>query len=131
MVYSVPDSVADRLDEYCLAFTEWLYASPHARKYRIGGGLCYNEADFISYLNRWIFPELSPRSWSGTWAGLTLISPFPSPGRTARSLTSDQPQQAGKRRQAPMLRMAFDISLAVSPRAGANHRVRRGRRGSG
>ena len=43
MVYSVPDSVADRLDEYCLAFTEWLYASPHARKYRIGGGLCYNE----------------------------------------------------------------------------------------
>ena len=78
MVYSVPDSVADRLDEYCLAFTEWLYASPHARKYRIGGGLCYNEADFISYLNRWIFPE-QPSQLVRNLGWIDFGQPLPEP----------------------------------------------------
>ena len=58
MVYSVPDIVAENLQEYCLSFCDhWLSTSPHAEKYRVGGGYCYNEADFIAYLNRWVFPE--------------------------------------------------------------------------
>lgn len=57
-VYSVPDEVADDLDKYCMEFCcEWLKKSPHARKYRKGGGLLYNEEDFIEYLNKWIFPD--------------------------------------------------------------------------
>lgn len=58
MVYSVPDIVADNLEKYCMEFcTAWLQTSPHAKKYRVNGVLCYNEADFIEYLNKWIFPE--------------------------------------------------------------------------
>ena len=58
MVYSVPDTVADNLCSYCLEFcSKWLPTSPHAKKYRIGGGFCYNEADFIEYLNKWVFPD--------------------------------------------------------------------------
>ena len=57
-VYSVPDVVADNLNKYCIEFCDkWLRKSPHARKYRIGGGCCYAESDFIEYLNRWIFPD--------------------------------------------------------------------------
>ena len=58
-VYSVPDAVADHLEEYCLEFCcKWLPQSPHASKYRSeSGSLCYTEKDFIEYLNQWIFPE--------------------------------------------------------------------------
>ncbi len=57
-VYSVPNEVADNLEEYCNEFCcVWLVSSPHAKKYRKGGGLCYNEQDFIEYLNKYIFPE--------------------------------------------------------------------------
>ncbi len=58
-VYLVPDIVADNLREYCIQFcNKWLRSSPHAAKYRKGGGVvCYNEEDFIEYLNTWIFPE--------------------------------------------------------------------------
>ncbi len=57
-VYSVPDDVAEQLDRYCLHFcTKWLRTSPHAKKYRTARGICYNEEDFIEYLNRWVFPE--------------------------------------------------------------------------
>ena len=53
MVYPVPDIVADNLDEYCIEFCDkWLRTSPHAKKYRVNGVLCYNERDFIEYLNR-------------------------------------------------------------------------------
>ena len=56
MVYSVPDIVADNLDEYCIEFCDkWLRTSPHAKKYRVNGVLCYNERDFIEYLNRFRF----------------------------------------------------------------------------
>ncbi len=56
-VYAVPDEVADHLEAYCLEFcTKWLLTSPHAKKYRRKGGLCYNEEDFIHYLNSWLFP---------------------------------------------------------------------------
>lgn len=58
MVYSVPDKVAENLEQYCIDFCDkWLRTSPHAKKYRIKGGLCYNESDFIEYLNKWIFPD--------------------------------------------------------------------------
>lgn len=62
MLCLVPDAVAENLEDYCRAFAEnWLWQSPHARKYRrmLGGveGVVYTEADFIDYLNRWVFPE--------------------------------------------------------------------------
>lgn len=58
MVYSVPDKVAENLGKYCCAFCdEWLQTSPHAQKYRSKNGVCYNEGDFIDYLNTWVFPN--------------------------------------------------------------------------
>lgn len=58
MVYSVPDVVADNLNKYCIEFADkWLHTSPHAKKYRTKHGVCYNEADFIEYLNQWKFPN--------------------------------------------------------------------------
>ena len=57
-VYSVPDVVAENLAEYCIAFcNDWLRNSPDAEKYRHGSYVCYNEADFIEYLNTWVFPD--------------------------------------------------------------------------
>ena len=57
-VYSVPDVVAEDLHAYCMEFcTKWLRTSLHAEKYRMGGGFCYNEDDFIDYLNTWVFPD--------------------------------------------------------------------------
>ena len=57
-VYSVPDVVADNLSKYCIEFcTKWIRNSPHAKKYRIRGGVCYNEDDFIEYLNTYVFPK--------------------------------------------------------------------------
>ena len=36
-VYSVPDTVADNLEAYCLEFcNNWIWNSPHARKLRKG-----------------------------------------------------------------------------------------------
>ena len=62
MLYSVPDAVAGDLDGYCMEFCgEWLWKSPHAERYRrdLNGvtGVCYNEEDFILYLNQWVFPN--------------------------------------------------------------------------
>ena len=61
-VYSVPDAVADRLQEHGMEFCcNWLRHSPDAAKYRIDRGsyvgLCYTERDFIEYLNRYICEE--------------------------------------------------------------------------
>jgi len=58
-VYSVPDEVADNLRKYCIDFCDtWLRKSSDAKKYRIhGSGVCFNEKDFIEYLNKWIFPN--------------------------------------------------------------------------
>ncbi len=57
-VYLVPDSVAENLTAYCMEFcSEWLWTSPDAEQYRRDGYVCYNEADFIAYLNKWICPE--------------------------------------------------------------------------
>lgn len=58
VVYVVPDAVADHLEEYCLKFCcEWLWHSPDAEKYRTSRGVCYNEEDFIHYLNTYEFPK--------------------------------------------------------------------------
>ena len=57
-VYSVPDIVADNLSKYCIEFcTEWIWNSPYAKKYRICGVVCYDEDDFIEYLNTYVFPN--------------------------------------------------------------------------
>lgn len=55
MVYSVPNKVADNLEQYCLEFcTKWIRTNPN---YIINDVACYNETDFIEYLNKWIFPN--------------------------------------------------------------------------
>ena len=57
-VYLVPDVVANNLREYCIEFCDkWMRTSPNAKKYRMNGGYCFNEEDFIEYLNEYIFPE--------------------------------------------------------------------------
>ena len=57
-VYLVPDEVANNLKKYCIDFcNKWLYQSSYAKKYHIGGSVCYNEKDFIEYVNTWIFPN--------------------------------------------------------------------------
>lgn len=58
VIYSVPDVVADRLEEYCCEFCcRWLWNSPDAAGYRKNGLVCYTEKDFIDYLNKYKFPE--------------------------------------------------------------------------
>lgn len=58
VVYSVPDDVANKLRKYCMEFCDkWMKTSPQAKRYRIKGVYCYNEADFIEYLNEYVFPE--------------------------------------------------------------------------
>lgn len=58
IVYSVPDVVANDLRKYCIDFCDkWLKTSPYAKRYRINGVYCFNEADFIEYLNEYIFPD--------------------------------------------------------------------------
>ena len=57
-VYLVPDVVANKLREYCIDFCDkWMRTSPNAEKYRMNGGWCFNEEDFIEYLNEYVFPE--------------------------------------------------------------------------
>lgn len=57
-VYLVPNVVANNLREYCIDFCDkWMIISPNAEKYRMNGGYCFNEEDFIEYLNEYIFPE--------------------------------------------------------------------------
>lgn len=63
-VFTVPDRVADNLEHYCLEFcSNWLHKSPDAEKYRVKTGdtigVCYNEKDFIDYLNQYICEEQS------------------------------------------------------------------------
>lgn len=63
-VFSVPDKVADNLEQYCMEFCcNWLYKSTDAEKYRVKMGdvigVCYSEKDFINYLNQYICDEQS------------------------------------------------------------------------
>ena len=57
VMYLVPDEVANNLKKYCIEFCDvWIRKSPHAKRYRTSRGVCYNEEDFIDYLNNYIFP---------------------------------------------------------------------------
>ena len=63
-VYCVPDHVADNLEKYCLEFScRWLHESPDAATYRVKRCddivVCYNEKDFIAYLNQYVCDEPS------------------------------------------------------------------------
>lgn len=72
IIYLVPDIVADNLEKYCIEFCDdWLWHSPQAAKYRMGAGVCYSEADFIDYLNKYKFPnEKSAVVKNLGWTGL-------------------------------------------------------------
>lgn len=79
-VFTVPDKVADNLEQYCMEFCcNWLHKSPEAAKYRvkIGDtvGVCYCEKDFIEYLNRYICEEQSV--WVTTLAGVCAGDKLP------------------------------------------------------
>jgi len=60
-LYLVPEDVTNNLDKHLKKFWEWMQTNPNAEKYRIDCGnfisICYNESDFIQYLNTWIFPD--------------------------------------------------------------------------
>jgi len=61
-VYSVPDEVAADLRGWADRFREWMLHAPEAACYRRAFpsgaiGLCFNEEDFIAYLNNVIFPD--------------------------------------------------------------------------
>lgn len=58
-IYSVPDKVADNLDEYCLQYEQWWTKNPEAEKYytkKYGGFWTYLPEDFIEYMG-WTFPN--------------------------------------------------------------------------
>ena len=76
-VYSVPNVVADNLEEYCNEFCcVWLVNSPDAKMYRKKGCLMYNEEDFIDYINKYKFPnELSTFVENLGW--IDFDSPLP------------------------------------------------------
>ena len=58
VVYSVPDEVAHDLRKYCIEFCDkWMKTSPGAKRFRVKGGYCYSEEDFIDYLNTYVFPD--------------------------------------------------------------------------
>ena len=61
-IYSVPAEVAHNLQKYCLDFAaDWIWHGPESakflQKHRNQYVACYNDADFIEYLNKWVFPE--------------------------------------------------------------------------
>ncbi len=57
-VYLVPDAVAENLSSYCIEFCDrWMKTSPDAKKYNMGGVYCFDESDFIDYLNQYVFPN--------------------------------------------------------------------------
>ena len=59
-VYEVPDKVADNLHKYCLDFCDWVYRSPTTK--RISRIVCFDETDFIEYLNNVVYPNHSEKS---------------------------------------------------------------------
>lgn len=61
-LYSVPAEVAHDLTRYCLEFaTDWVWHGSESAKYlkrhKDQYVAYFNAADFIDYLNRWVFPE--------------------------------------------------------------------------
>ena len=70
-VYSVPDIVAENLNDYCSEFADkWLWTSPYAKKYQTVMGVSYGSHGFIEYLNERIFPDTSSvliETFSNVW----------------------------------------------------------------
>ena len=59
-VYSVPDRIADHLEGACWYFRSfWIFESPQCEKFVQNGVACYNDRDFIDYLNQWEAPEFA------------------------------------------------------------------------
>lgn len=60
-IYSVPDEAAENLEKYCEEFRDWIWKNPDGAKLlqkRNGQTVAvYTEADFVDYLNEWIFPH--------------------------------------------------------------------------
>ena len=57
-VYLVPDEVADNLRKHCIYFADkWMKQIPNSKKFKRNGAWCFNEEDFIDYLNEVAFPE--------------------------------------------------------------------------
>ena len=57
IVYLVPDEVAVNLRKHCIFFADkWMKRSPNDIKFKINGVWCFNERDFIDYLNEVAFP---------------------------------------------------------------------------
>lgn len=57
-IYSVPEEVANNLEEYCNGYIEWLREGNDKEKYYGKGySFSYDENDFIEYLNKYIFPD--------------------------------------------------------------------------
>lgn len=57
-VYSVPDKIADNLEGACWYFRAiWIFEEPQVQRFLKGDVACYNEKDFIDYLNSWETPE--------------------------------------------------------------------------
>ena len=57
-VYSVPDKIADNLEDACWYFRSfWIFESPQSERFVKNGVACYNDTDFIDYLNNWEMPE--------------------------------------------------------------------------
>ncbi|MCL2445441.1 MAG: hypothetical protein FWD06_01560 [Oscillospiraceae bacterium] len=61
-IYLVPDVVAKNLRVYIDDFYKWMETSATAAKHRMptgfgGIGLCFNDCDFIAYLNDVVFTD--------------------------------------------------------------------------
>ena len=57
-VYSVPDKIADSLEGACWYFSSiWMFEEPQVKQFLKNGVACYNDEDFIDYLNNWEMPE--------------------------------------------------------------------------
>lgn len=57
-VYSVPDKIADHLEDACWYFRSfWIFDSPQSEQFIKNGVARYNDKDFIDYLNNWEMPE--------------------------------------------------------------------------
>ena len=56
-LYSVPDQVAENLERFCREFLHWMQHTPTGKKYWVGRGYMFTEADFIDWLNENRFPE--------------------------------------------------------------------------
>lgn len=80
-IYSVPDAVAENLYKYCMDFNYRLQYTSFGEKYMNADGVyCYTEADFIDYLNQYVFPQERSEPIR-TLGPFDLITQLPEPYR--------------------------------------------------